>query len=360
MSDVPQGPGWWQASDDKWYPPPRPTMPGEEAAGPVVTSAPPGGMAPPIGTPSGPYAPPGPGPGQVPGPGPMGPPSGPGAPMGAPGYGYAGGPPPGGGNNRTPLFVALGVVAVAALVGVIFVATSGDDGGDPTTTLTPNTQGPGTTASTAPPATDGPDDTGSTGGSAEDIEVADSGFSNFQAQYEDVNHVSYGYILENTGDEGVANIEVTVTLKDSAGTVVSSDTDNVYYIPPGGKVGLGDEPYEEVAEVAEIEVQASIPSYAGEADETGEVTVDGVSTTEDSSQWKTTFTATSTYGVQLDSPYAYVIYRDSGGDIVGGSYGFMNVMEAGGSTSGEVTSYEPIPEVDPSKTEVYVDPAYIY
>lgn len=21
MSDVPQGPGWWQASDDKWYPP---------------------------------------------------------------------------------------------------------------------------------------------------------------------------------------------------------------------------------------------------------------------------------------------------------------------------------------------------
>jgi hypothetical protein len=32
MSDTPQGPGWWQASDDKWYPPPRPTMPGEETA----------------------------------------------------------------------------------------------------------------------------------------------------------------------------------------------------------------------------------------------------------------------------------------------------------------------------------------
>jgi hypothetical protein len=352
MSDVPQGPGWWQASDDKWYPPPRPTMPGEEEGAPVATSAPPEGMAPPMGVPSGPYAPPGPGPG------PMGPPPGPGAPMGAPGY-YPPGAPPGGGNNRTPLFIALAVVAVAALLGVILVATSGGDD-DPTTgsTASPNTSTQGTSGTTAPPSTEGPD-TG-TGGGAEDIEVVETGFSNFDAQFDSANHVSYGYILENSGEEGVANVEVTVTLKDADGTVVASDTDTIYYIPPGGKIGLGDEPYEELAEVAEVDVQASIPSYAGEADETGEIAVDGISTTEDSSTWKTTFTATSSYEVQIDSPYAYVIYRNSAGDIVGGSYNFMNVMEPGGSTSGEVSSYEPIPGVDPSKTEVYVDPGYLY
>ena len=32
MSDAPQGPDWWQASDDKWYPPPRPQMPGDAPA----------------------------------------------------------------------------------------------------------------------------------------------------------------------------------------------------------------------------------------------------------------------------------------------------------------------------------------
>jgi hypothetical protein len=359
MSDVPQGPGWWQASDDKWYPPPRPTMPGEDQQpGGAAPSAPPEGMAPPVGAPSGP----GFGPPMAP-PGPMGPP---GAPMGGP-PSYGGypqqGPPPGGGQNRTPLFVALGVVAVAALVGVGLVVTSGGDDDDPTPTTieTANTSGQTTPPTDGPSNTDGPDEPSepSGSGSAADIEVVETGFTNFEAQYDDENHVSYGYILENTGDEPVSNIEVTVTLKDGDGTVVSSDTDTIYLIQPGGKVGLGDEPYEEIAEVAEMEVQASIPSYASPAEELGEITAGDVSTTEDSS-WKTTFTASSTYEVQLDGPYAYVIYRNADGDIVGGSYGFMNVVEAGGSTSGEVTSYEPIPGVDPAQTEVYVDPGYIY
>jgi hypothetical protein len=293
----------------------------------------------------------------------MGPPSGPGAPMGAPGY-YPPGSPPGGGANRTPLFIALGVVAAAALVGVVLVATGGDDDDTPTaSTLQPGASTQPTTQPTQgtdPPATDGPDDTTGSSGSAEDIDVVSTGFTNFEAQYDSVNHVSYAYVLENTGDEGVANIEVTVTLKDDAGTVVSSDTDTIYYIAPGGTIGVGDEPYEELAEVAEVEVQANIPSYAAEAEETGEITVDGVTTTDDNDTWKTTFTASSTYDVQLESPYAYVVYRNTEGDIVGGSYGFMDIIQAGGSTSGEVSSYEPIPGVDPSKTEVYVDPGYIF
>jgi hypothetical protein len=358
MSDVPQGPGWWQASDDKWYPPPRPTMPGEDQQpGGVAPSAPPEGMAPPAGAPSGP----GFGPPMAPPPGaPMGPP---GAPMGGPpSYGgYPQGPPPGGGQNRTPLFVALGVVAVAALLGVgLVVAGGGDDDDDPTPSSieTATTSPDDTTGTTGPDSTSEPNEP-SEPGSAEDIEVVETGFTNFVAQYDEVNHVSYGYVLENTGDEPVSNIEVTVTLKDGDGTVVSSDTDTIYLIQPGAKVGLGDEPYEEIAEVAEMEVQASVPSYTEPAEELGEITAGDISTTEDSS-WKTTFTATSTYEVQLDGPYAYVIYRNTAGDIVGGSYGFMNVVEAGGSTSGEVTSYEPIPGVDPAKTEVYVDPGYIY
>jgi hypothetical protein len=329
-------------------------MPGEEAAV-AASSAPPEGMAPPMNVASG----------QGFGP-PMGAP--PGAPM-APGappgpYGaYPPGPPPGGGQNRTPLFIALGVVAVVALLGVgLAVASSGGDDDDPTPTSQASTTTPpdDTSSPTSPPETDGTDDTSGGGAGTEDIEVVEKGFTNFDPEYEDGNHVSYGYVLENTGDDPVANLEITVTLLDSEGTVVSSDTDNVYLIQPGQKMGLGDEPYENIAEVAEIDVQASVPSYASDAEELGEITTEGIATSDESSQWKTTFTAKSTYEVQIDSPYAYVIYRNTGGDIVGGSYGFMNVLRAGGSTSGEVTSYEPIPGVDPAKTEVYVDPAYMF
>ena len=355
MSDVPQGPGWWQASDDKWYPPPRPTMPGEEdQVG--VASAPPGGIAPPMGPPSGPgYGPPG---------APLGPPS---APMGASAPYGAVPPTPGGGQNRTPLFVALGVVGVLAIGGIALAATSGGDDDDPppTSIATPGTEstsGPqGTSEPSGPATTAGtPAPSGGTSSSVEGLEVVETGFSNFTDEFDGTNRVSYGYIIENTGDEPVANVEVTVTLKDAEGTVVSSDTDNIYLINPGQRVGLGDEPYEEIATVDAMEVQAAIPSYAGEATALGEITVDGISTTEDGGRWVTTFTAASTYEVQLDGPYAYAVYRNAGGDIVGGSYGFMNIVQAGGSTSGEVSSYSVLPDVDPAQTEVYVDPGYLF
>ncbi|MCU1371701.1 MAG: hypothetical protein JWO77_2895 [Ilumatobacteraceae bacterium] len=44
MSDISQGPGWWQASDGKWYPP-------EQAPGATPTGAPAGGPPPGYGTP---------------------------------------------------------------------------------------------------------------------------------------------------------------------------------------------------------------------------------------------------------------------------------------------------------------------
>lgn len=40
MSEMPQGPGWWQASDDRWYPPVAPTV-GLPLVEPVAPPAPP-------------------------------------------------------------------------------------------------------------------------------------------------------------------------------------------------------------------------------------------------------------------------------------------------------------------------------
>ncbi|HKH03680.1 MAG TPA: FxLYD domain-containing protein [Acidimicrobiales bacterium] len=368
MSDAPQGPGWWQASDDKWYPPPRPAMPGEDETAMAAASAPPAGVAPPAG-PSGPSAgyPSGPGYGAPPGV-PSGPGYGPGVgpPMGAGAYGAPGGPPPGGGQNRTPLIVALVVVAVLAVVGIGIVATSGgdDDENDPIarrnidTTAAPTDDTEDT--ATDETVTDTTESQSGSQGAIEDIEVTDSGVTNFPDEFDGTNRASYAYVLTNNGDEPVANMEVTVTLVDTEGTVLSSDTDSIYLLQPGQSLGLGDTTYDEIAEVDSIEVQPAIPSYASEAEQLGEVTVEGINTTADSSGYlTTTFTATSSYEVQLDSPWGYVVYRNADGGIVGGTYSVIDIVQPGGSTSGEVATYTAIPNVDPAQTEVYVDPGYL-
>lgn len=105
MSDVSQGPGWWLASDGKWYSPqqapgPVPTNPipdggplGASAVPPTIAGGIPGAtIAPPGSAP--PLAPPGYGPPPIPGYGPppgtpgYGPPSAPGGYGYPTGYGY--------------------------------------------------------------------------------------------------------------------------------------------------------------------------------------------------------------------------------------------------------------------------------
>jgi len=394
MSDTPQGPGWWQASDDKWYPPPRPQMPGDEAApvtavGPTTaapTTVAPTTMAPPYGAPGGPGGPSSGGfpagpPTAISGQGfaPPGAPGGPGGPPSLPGaqpspYGMPPVAPQPSGQNRTPLFIALGVVVAAALVGLILMLTSGGDD-EPTADPGPSTTAaPGTTAgpdTTAGPATTaGPGTTeaagGNTGGStggqgSEEIKVTESGFSVYTDQLSEEQRVSYGFVIQNNTENVATGVPITVAFLDDAGTVVGNADENIGVLLPGQKMGIGDEPYD-VGAAATMQVTVGEPSsWEAPSDTYGEISAEGITTTiDDYGAPTSTFTANSTYGEQIDSPNAYALYRNSGGDIVGGSYGFLNFVPANGSTAGDVTSYSSIPDVDGSKTEIYVDPGYIF
>jgi hypothetical protein len=366
MSDVPQGPDWWQASDDKWYPPPRPEMPGDTAATAVASP----GMVAPGGPPSGP---------------PLGPPTGPpsgGFPTGPPTGGFPGGPPSGGfppdappspyggmppaapppGQNRTPLYVAIGVVVAAALVGLIVVLSSGDDGGTTSATTAPE---PPTTTADGTTDTTGGDTTDTTGGSEPSgngqLQVVETGFSNFMGGFDrDEKSVAYGFIVENTGDETATDISVSVSAYDAGGTALASDSFTIYVLRPGEKMGIGDEFYGTTftADVDSIDVQVSEPSEFGSQDvpDEGGLTAEGITTTPSDYDISTTFTATSTYGQQIDSPSAYAIYRDASGAIIGGSTGYLDFIAANGSTAGEVTSWDLIPNV--ASTEIYLDPGW--
>jgi hypothetical protein len=360
MSDVPQGPDWWQASDDKWYPPPRPEMPGD-AASPVATptTAPPTGppYAPPPGPPSGGFAPPGAG---MPGPGgfPPGPPAGPPSPYG----GMPPAAPSPGSQNRTPLYVAIGVVVAAALVGLIVVLSGGDD--DEPAASTTTTDPTATTAepsdTTEPPGTTEADGGGEPAGDAT-VEVVEQGFSNFMGGFDgDEPSASYGFIVENTGDTVATDISISISAYDAAGTAVASDSETIYVLRPGEKIGIGDEFYGTTltGPIDRVDVQVSEPANysVGEVPDEGTLTAEGITTTADDYGVNTTFTATSTYAEQIDSPNAYAIYRDAAGKIIGGSLGFLDFVPANGSVAAEVSSYELIPNI--ASTEVYPDPGY--
>jgi hypothetical protein len=360
MSDTPQGPDWWQASDDKWYPPPRPAMPGDDAtavASPAM--APPGG--PPTGPPVGPLGPPtGPPSGGF---APGGPPSG-GYPLGAAPspYGMPPGAQPPGQQNKTPLYVAIGVVAAAALVGLIVILSSGGDDDPSPGTTTTEVAGPPTTGDTPDTTADTPDTTDDPEPSGDaTIELAESGFSNFMGGYDqDEKSVAYGFIVENTGDATATDIQISVSAFDASGTALASDSHTIYVLRPGEKMGIGDEFYGDTftTDVAELDVQVSEASEYGAEDvpEEGALAAEGITTTADDYSIATTFTATSTYAQQIDSPYAYAIYRDAGGAIIGGSTGYLDFIAANGSTAGEVTSWDVIPNV--ASTEVYLDPGW--
>ncbi|HET6772114.1 MAG TPA: hypothetical protein VFH36_02325 [Acidimicrobiales bacterium] len=359
MSDTPQGPDWWQASDDKWYPPPRPDMPGvadTTVAAPVMAGpgAPP--MGPPLGPPTGP---------------PTGPPSGGYAPPGVPSGGFPpGGPPspyggmpagpPPGTQNRTPLFIAIGVVVAIALVALVVVLTNSDDdepSSSPTSTPTDQpeqTAGPGTT--TASPETTAAAPAGDAA-----VAVVESGFSNFMGGFDqDQRSVAYGFIVENSGDDVATDITISVSAYDAAGTAVASDSHTIHVLRPGEKMGLGDEFFGDTfaGDVDRIDVQVSEPSGLGseEVPAEGTLTAEGITTTADDYSVTTKFTAKSTYGEQLDYPSAYAIYRNAEGTIIGGSTGTVDFIPANGSVAAEVRSWEAIPNIE--TTEIYLDPGW--
>jgi hypothetical protein len=268
--------------------------------------------------------------------------------------------------NRTPLFIVLGVLVAAGLVGLIMLLTSSDDKDDPPGTTTteqasPTTAGPGTTAATPTTVDTGGGGGGGGGGtgSSSDIEVVDKGFSVFTDELSEEQRFSYGFVVKNNGDSVATSVPITIAFLDDAGTVIGTRDNYVWVLMPGQSMGLGEDSYEDATNLAEIQVTVGEPSTWESPDGYGEITAEGITTSVDEYGAPTSaFTASSTYAEQVE-PYSYVIYRNAAGEIVGGGYSTMSFVPANGSTAGSITSYSSIPDIDNSKTEVFLDPGYI-
>jgi hypothetical protein len=85
----------------------------------------------------------------------------------------------------------------------------------------------------------------------------------------------------------------------------------------------------------------------------GGFTVGGITTTNDPYMGMTTRgTVASSYAKDLQTLRAAAIFYDSGGNVVGGAYSYLDFVPAGGSIGMEIHSMMTVPNV--AKTDVYV------
>jgi hypothetical protein len=259
--------------------------------------------------------------------------------------------------NRTPVIVAAGLLLTAAAIGVI-VARFGGDGGD---TVDPS---PGTDA---PPAVSEPDDatttpdasnvtTSTTAGTVEPIgglAVVDSGFSTYAGF--DGPAGSYGVVLENTSDRPITFFTVQVVVYDTNDTVVGSYDHDVAVVNPGARLGLGAEVSDPLPNgIGRLDIRTA--EGEGNPAPPGAFTVADVSTSSDEFGVYTTFVVSSSYDVEFELSYAYAVYRDAAGRIIGGANGLIDLIPPRGRANGEVTAFQVVPNV--AQAEVYIDPGF--
>lgn len=187
------------------------------------------------------------------------------------------------------------------------------------------------------------------------VRVIDSGACGYQ---DALGHVTYGLVVENSGDEPLTNVFVDIEAHDASGASHGRPVPHqIYALAPGQRIGVG---YDAVAqgttpEVVELEVSVNVQNDLEPAEGGGEIQVSDVATAVEGVQRTTTFRLTSTYTQALEGGVAlFVVYRDAAGTILGGDDGFVERMDPGATIDQVISSTNINPEI--TEVEVYVNP----
>lgn len=247
------------------------------------------------------------------------------------------GPPGTKGSRKGLLLVLLLVAAIGA--GAAYLVTQGGD--DPEET------------SSGPEETDDP--TAETG-SAEDLKDIERG----GAAYDDpIFGPQYGWAVEikNSGDQVATLVHVVVEFSDADGNVVETVEDYIGVLAPGDEIGIGGAVSRD--DVDDFEVTAIEPSGWASPEGQGKLVTSNIEHGVGSlDRVKVSFEADSTYDTAISRPRIRVVFRNAAGELIGGANDFSTgYLEPEGHISDRIEINQTFPDVDPDKTEVYLEPS---
>jgi hypothetical protein len=252
-------------------------------------------------------------------------------------------------------------VVVLVLVGVGSLFVTGDDSDDGDTAIVVSDEGDNTEPDEAsdrsvpdrselsdpePPRTEDSQESDESGSA--DLQVVESGMSQFTDALDGKVSGSWAAILENKGKATAELITVDASYLDANGQVLGADSTFVSVLPPGQQTAVTGDLFDVPAGVAELELRVSGSDFdSGEVPAPGKVTPDGVNITPSSiGGIKVTGTLVSTFAIDLKSVSAVAVYFDKAGNIVGGSETFVNLVPAGKSSGFQIDDFDTVPGID--------------
>jgi hypothetical protein len=239
-------------------------------------------------------------------------------------------------------FVLLGTILVVVLAGCATPAKVAQRGTGSSGSNVVQDQSPSSPTSSASASTN-----------HGDIQVVAKGFTQLPPDSIGNSYISYGAVIQNSNaDRWIAeSVSVNLTFSDAAGTVVKSTNETVAAILPGQTVAVGDSA--SAAGATRLEVQALVGKWEEVNTTSGSFVVSGVNTTASVFGMKTNGTVSSTFAKDLKNTEAVAVYYNSGGQIIGGAFTFVDFIPAGGKVGMEVHSSESLSRL--AKTEVYLE-----
>lgn len=203
-------------------------------------------------------------------------------------------------------------------------------------------------------------------GDGAQVEITESAFTVTEDSSGDP-MVSYAIILSNPGTDIALYTKLEIQLLDADGeAIVDLDADresvnrDAFLIMPGQTQAVSALTYVESGDVESIDVALSGTEWADpEDDRFMPLTADDVSAEADGNRAVVTFAVDSPYDNELTAVSTYAIFRDSSGELLGGSAAIDAdpLSYVPGINDGEIEVSGGVPpEWDPDSTEVYVDP----
>jgi hypothetical protein len=260
--------------------------------------------------------------------------------------------------NWTPLFLAIALVALAAIVALVFRSVLDDGAGDTAASIRGDTADVASVLEQDAPSLDqltsevtlppGPE----TG-----LSVVDQGITVVEDRFDPARREgTFAVVIQNPNADWLAQgVQVDVQFLDAARNPVGGDSGFVELVLPNQRVAVAslffDAP---TVPVVDVNVVIDVARWRETEPFEGGFTTSQVTTqAAEFSGVRTSFVLRSNFEEPLTDVGVTAVYRDATGRIVGGSDTFVDLLEPGVDTPVEATLLANIPLDQVTTTELY-------